>query len=224
MSALKVTINISGSLDEELRAVQAGLKERKAMHDRIAGDAEDFIRREAGPSIASNNKNHQSAMALGAPTTGHLHDAFQQIEFLATADACFLLVPGSSRLRAAFGEYTITPGEGKTYLTIPVARDSYGKRAGEFGDELFFALVGPKRQPVLARRQERVDSGSIQNRSPKGKRYDNSKPLEVLYILTRKSRIKEDRSLFPFEELERTALQSTSDYLNELLKEGVVNL
>jgi hypothetical protein len=96
---------------------------------------------------------------------------------------------------------TIRPKKSK-YLTIPVAKDSYGKRAGEFGGNLIFLRVGPKKQAVLARRQKSTDE---------------SKPLEVLYILARESKIPEDRNLIPFEALADEALDSTEEYLDGLL-------
>jgi hypothetical protein len=103
-------------------------------------------------------------------------------------------------LAAAFGPVTIRPKKSK-YLTIPVTKDSYGKRAGEFGGNLIFLRVGPKKQAVLARRQ-------------KDTRAD--KPLEVLYILAKESRIPEDRNLIPFDALADEALDSTEEYLDSL--------
>ena len=63
-----------------------------------------------------------------------------------------VLVPGASRLRAAFGPYTLdTPtATGKQAYTIPVSGDAYGHRAGEFTD-LFPVRLGPQKTPFLAR-------------------------------------------------------------------------
>jgi hypothetical protein len=218
MSAMKLTIDISGRLDEDLRKIAAGLEDKASLHAQIAADAELFMKQEAGPSIASRNENHRTAQRLGAQTTRHLHDAYQAIEGQSSADGALLLVPSGGRLAAAFGPVTIRPKSGK-FLTIPVAKDSYGRRAGEFGDELFFLRAGPKKQPVLARRQERVETGSF-NRS-KGKRYDNTKPLEVLYVLTTESNIPEDRNLIPWDDLADAALDSTEEYLDNLI-EGIL--
>ena len=214
MSAMKLTIDISGRLDEELRQIAAGLKDKAPLHARIAADAEAFVK-ERGAATAATE--HKTANSLGAAPTGHLADAYQAIEGQSTEEGAVLLVPSGGRLAAAFGPVTIRPKKSK-YLTIPVAKDSYGKRAGEFGDELFFLRVGPKRQPVLARRQERQDTDSILNRSRKGKRYDNKKPLEVLYILARQSNIPEDSGLIPFAALADAALDTTEEYLDEILE------
>jgi hypothetical protein len=68
---------------------------------------------------------------------------------------------------------------------------------------------------VLARRPERVETGSILNRSRKGKRYDKSKPLEVLYVLVKEAKIPEDRNLIPFDELEEISALAAGDYLDD---------
>lgn len=212
MSAISITLDISSRLDAEMRRIADGLEDKTAMHQQIAADAEAFVK-EYGVTRAA--REHDTANRLGASPTGHLADAYEAIEGQATADGASLLVPSGGRLAAAFGPVTIRPKSGK-FLTIPVAKDSYGKRAGEFGDELFFLRVGPKRQAVLARRQERVETGGF-DRS-KGKRYDNNKPLEVLYVLVSESNIPEDRNLIPFDKLTNAAARSQGDYLDELLE------
>lgn len=218
MSAIEIKIDLTSDVAEELRAIASGLQDKGPLHAMIAASAEAFVKARGAATAATE---HNSANRLGANPTGHLADQYEAIEGQFSADGATLLVPSHGRLAAAFGPVTITPGAGKYYLTIPVARDSYGHRAGEFGDELFFARVGPKRQPVLARRQERTADAGILNRSRKGKRYDNSKPLEVLYILAKESNIPEDRTLIPFDELADEAVDSVEEYL-DLLLEGRV--
>lgn len=211
MSAMRLTIDISSRVAEDLRKISAGLTDKRPLHDQIAADAEAFLKKRGAETAATE---HNTATRLGASPTGHLLDAYLAIEGQSDADGVSLLVPSGGRLAAAFGPVTIRPQSGKV-LTIPVARDSYGKRAGEF-DDLFFLRVGPKNQPVLARRQERVATGDF-NRS-KGKRYDNTKPLEVLYVLVTESTIPEDKTLIPFEDLADEALDSTEEYLDGLLE------
>jgi len=218
--AIHFKIDISAEISESLADLQDGLRDQVGLHARIAGDSERWVK---GADVAGkiSAEQHRSAETLGAAPTGHLAEAYEGIESTSDNLSATLLIPGASRLRAAFGDYEIIPKKPNGFLTIPVAKDSYGKRAGEFGDEIFFALVGPKRQPVLARRQERVETESIQNRSPKGKRHDNKKPLEVLYILTRKSKIKEARSLIPFDKLEEIAALAASDFINDAVEGGL---
>ncbi len=214
MSAIEIKIDLSEDVSESLRAIARGLKDKGPLHQRIAADAETFVKARGAVTAATE---HRTANSLGAAPTGHLADAYEAIEGQATADGASLLVPSGGRLAAAFGPVTIRPKSGK-FLTIPVAKDSYGKRAGEFGDELFFLRVGPKRQAVLARRQERVETGGFDRSKSKGKRYDNDKPLEVLYVLVSESNIPEDRNLIPFDDLADEAVDTTEKYLDELLE------
>lgn len=212
MSGIQIKIDLASDVADELRNIATGLRDKAPLHAHIAADAEAFVKTRGAATAAGE---HNTASRLGANPTGHLADAYQAIEGQSSADGAILLVPSGGRLAAAFGPVTIRPRSGK-FLTIPVARDSYGKRAGEFGDELFFLRAGPKRQPVLARRQERVETSGF-NRS-KGKRYDNSKPLEVLYVLATESNIKADPGLIPFDDLAAAALDSTEEYLDNLIE------
>jgi hypothetical protein len=198
MSALRITLDISDRVSTELRAIADGLQDKAPLHAQIAADAEAFVKARGAATAASE---HKTATRLGATPTGHLEDAYRAIEGQSSATEALLLVPAAGRLAAAFGPVTIRPKKSK-YLTIPVAKDSYGKRAGEFGGNLIFLRVGPKKQAVLARRQKSTDE---------------SKPLEVLYILARESKIPEDRNLIPFEALADEALDSTEEYLDGLL-------
>lgn len=211
MSALQIKIDLDTAIADELRDIAAGLTDKAPLHAQIAADAEAFVK--ARGAVTAQTE-HKTAQSLGANPTGHLADAYLAIEGQSSREGAILMVPSGGRLAAAFGPVTIRPKSSK-FLTIPVARDSYGKRAGEF-DDIFFLRVGPKKQPVLARRQERVATGDF-NRT-KGKRYDNSKPLEVLYVLATESNIPEDRNLIPFDDLAATALDSTETYLDELLE------
>jgi hypothetical protein len=198
MSALRITLDISDRVSTELRAIADGLQDKAPLHAQIAADAEAFVKARGAATAA---REHKTATRLGATPTGHLEDAYRAIEGQSSATEALLLVPAAGRLAAAFGPVTIRPKKSK-YLTIPVAKDSYGKRAGEFGGNLIFLRVGPKKQAVLARRQKSTDE---------------SKPLEVLYILARESKIPEDRNLIPFEALADEALDSTEEYLDGLL-------
>jgi hypothetical protein len=81
---------------------------------RIAGDAEIFLKK-AGKQIAATQ--HRTANTLGATPTGHLGEAYEGIESSSGADKIELLIPGASRLRAAFGSYVVRPKNSK-YLTI----------------------------------------------------------------------------------------------------------
>lgn len=216
MSPLRVDIQILSKLDEELRNIATGLEDTKPLHDRIAGDAEAWLKEDVGPRIAAGQ--HRTANTLGATPTGHLEDAYQGIEGTGTTDGAELLVPGATRLRAAFGKYVLTPQNGSKYLTIPAHRDAYGKRAGEF-DDLFFMRVGPKRTPVLARRVEGTKDDSLRTRPGQRREARRFTQAEVMYVLAASATIPEDKTLIPFDKLEVKALLSAGNYLDDILEE-----
>jgi len=200
MSAIAVQIDFSDLASADLRAIGEELSKPAVLHAAIAGAAENWIK-ETGSVIAAGQ--HASATRLGAEPTGHLAKAYEQIESQSDDSGASLLVPRASRLAAAFGPVIVKPGAGKYYLTIAVAEDSYGKRAGEF-DDLFFARVGPKHQPVLA--QKTTGRGT--------------QDLDVKYILVTEANIPEDPSLIPFEELGEISGIAAEEYLDALITSG----
>jgi hypothetical protein len=195
--SLTVQISVVDYTRAELERLGGALRDGKAMHTSIATDAERFVKK-TGRQIADSVRNHRSANRLGARPTGHLGQAYAGIEGASTDDSASLLIPRASRLRAAFGRYTLTPGAGKKYLTIPVAAEAYGKRAGQFPD-LQFMRVGLRKTPILARPGR---DGSI----------------TTLYLLVTKAEIPEDRDIFPFQELENEARRAAGEYLDNALE------
>jgi hypothetical protein len=193
--SIRVQLEVSGYTGAELAAAAGALADGAAMHNSIATNAEAFVKK-YGVDVAS--KQHRTANRLGATPTGHLSQAYAGIESVSDASSAALLVPRASRLRAAFGQYVLTPGAGKTYLTIPVAAEAYGKRAGEFTD-LEYMRVGPKKTPILARPNA---DGRI----------------TTLYVLVKNATIPEDQNLIPFPELEAEARDSVEEYIDKALK------
>jgi hypothetical protein len=182
-----------------LQRLRRALSRRSQLHARIAVDALELTQ-----TYVAGIPDHETANRLGAKPTMHLEQAATQIESTSTADAATLKIPRASRLRAAFGPYTVVPTGGRKFLTIPVAAEAYGRRAKTFKD-LQFMRIGPKQTPVLARPSIGVKGDS---------------PLNVLYVLVRKADIKEDRSLLPFDDIRDQALQTTADYVEELTNEA----
>jgi hypothetical protein len=192
--SLRVDIDTSGLDTRELADLSARMQDSAGLHARIAGDAEIFVK-ERGKVTAAGE--HRSASRLGAIPTGHLSEAYEGIESISTAQSASLLVPGATRLRAAFGRYVITPKNGSKFLTIPVAREAYGKRAGEFED-LFFMRAGPRKTPLLAR--------------------DAGQGFQTMYFLTPKAEIPEDKNLIPFDDLAEEARDSAEAFIDESIQ------
>jgi hypothetical protein len=191
--SLRVDIDVSGLDQADLAALGARMRDGAGLHARMAGDAEIFVKQRGKVTAAGE---HRSASRLGAQPTGHLSDAYEAIEGTSTEASASLLVPRASRLRAAFGRYVITPKNGSKFLTIPVAREAYGKRAGEF-DDLFFMRAGPKKTPLLAR--------------------DVGRGFQTMYLLTPKADIPEDKNLIPFDDLAEEARDSAEAFIDEAI-------
>lgn len=175
---MTITIDVSGMAAQELQGLRTRLADSSATHSVIAGKAESFIK---NFGQQTSQREHRTANRLGASPTNHLAKAYQSIEGQSDADSARLLVPRASRLRAAFGAYTARPTGGRKYLTIPVAAEAYGKRAGEIPG-LVFMRVGPKKTALLAKP-------------------DGDGGITTYFLLVKKAEFKADPSLIPFEDL-----------------------
>jgi hypothetical protein len=191
--SLQVNIDFAGLSGDELRELAAALRDSAGLHAQIAGEAELFVKERGRVTSAGE---HRSANRLGATPTGHLAEAYEGIESVSTDESASLLVPRASRLRAAFGRYVITPKNGSKFLTIPVAREAYGKRAGEFTD-LFFLRAGPRKTPLLAR--------------------NRGQGFETMYFLTPKAEIPEDTNIIPFDDLAAEARDSAEAFIDDAI-------
>lgn len=196
-------IHVRVQIDDQATApmlmrLTSGLRNRGALHARIAVEAQRFLK-DAGVRISKNQ--HRTAEMLGAKPTRHLEKAYAAIESESSEAAAVIRVPRASRLRAAFGDYVVRPGSGKRYLTIPVHKDAYGRRAGEFPD-LFFVRVGPRQTPALARK---VSTGE---------------GMEVMFFLTKAAKIRHAPELIPFDLLGQQAADAVEAYVDSLLGGG----
>lgn len=211
--SLQVTIQIGGQLQESLADLREGLQDKAAMNLRIATESEKWIK---SPEVAGriSAEQHRTANKLGAAPTGHLEDAYQAIDAVSDADSARLLIPSHSRLRAAFGGYTIKPTK-KKFLTIPIAAEAYGKRAGEFDD--LFVMSRPGKALMLARR----DKGDSQRGFMRARTYQNRRNrdrdanIKPLYLLLPSADIKGDETLIPFKKLEEVAVTAALDYIDD---------
>lgn len=192
-----IDVDVSGFDGTGIDRIEAALTKRAPLHSKIARDAETFTKQFGREKSAGE---HRTASALGAKPTGHLSKAYAGIQSESDESSGRLLVPRASRLRAAFGSYVLTPKSSK-YLTIPVARESYGRRAGEM-DDLTFLRVGPRKTAILARK-------------------DNNGNLETMYVLVTSVDVKEDASLIPFREITDNAALSAEEYFDEIIERGL---
>lgn len=217
--SLRVTLSVDSL--EFLDRVAGSVENRVELNARIAGDAEDYLKR-VGKQIAAGQ--HRTANTLGATPTGHLGEAYEGIESSSGADKAEVLIPRATRLRAAFGTYVLTPKNAK-FLTIPVHREAYGKRAREIED-LFALRTGPKKTLVLARRVDTEPSPSRQlagRARPTVRRRQRSFTggIEVMYVLVKSATIPGDETLIPFDDLTAEARDSAEAYLDEVVADAI---
>jgi len=184
-----VTVTISDEASAALTAMRQRAESPADMYAALAVDTERYLK-DYGTAFSA--VAHKTARRLGAAPTNHLAEAYQDIAAESDAQSARLTMPRASRLRAAFGEYTAVPGEGKKYLTIPVTAEAYGKRAPMI-EGLFFLRAGPKKTPMLAKRE--------------------GKGIKFFYFLSEGVTIPEDPKLILWDKLASRAAKALELYL-----------
>lgn len=198
MKTLTITLDTEG-LAESAEAVQRlrnALTNRSQLHAHLAVFAKENLREDI-----SSIQSHNTANRLGARPTEHLAKTARKIEAQSNAEEAVILIPRASRLRAAFGTYTINPGAGKKFLAIPASAKTYGKRPREISERLKF-----------------VPFGGAGGRF-KALTFEDG---EIAYWLKTSVTIKEDKTLIPFDLLAAELADEAVDFLDEVVngKEG----
>lgn len=183
-----ITIEVKvGGVTDLMQRILAGLEDRTVLHARMASKTEllavDYV---------SKLDRHATARELGAKPSDHLAKAAKGIESVSDNDGATLRFPRASRLRAAFGDFTIRPKNGSKYLTIPASAKTYGKRVGEIQEPLHFQMIKERYKALCF------------------------KDGTVAYWLRAEVTIKEDRSLLPFDQIKALAQRIARDYIHEL--------
>lgn len=122
-------------------------------------------------------RRHATAHRLGASPTNHLERVTLSRE--ATAQAAYVGI-ASPGIRRALGPLTIRPRNARA-LTIPIAAEAYGHRAGELSAKYGLSLFAAK---------SKAGRGILFGADHDG----NIKPL---YVLRASAHIPQDRSLLP---------------------------
>ncbi len=118
---------------------------------------------------------HKTASKLGAAPTGYLTKRAELVESKGNRDRAVITFTGAI-FKRVFGPVKVTARR-KKMLTIPMRAEAYGRRAREFGKELFVYRAKQGRA-FLARS---VGNGRLQ----------------LLYLLKRSVVLPQDRSLIP---------------------------
>jgi hypothetical protein len=182
---IRIQVAVEGT--DVLRRLAGGLSNRAPLHARIAVTTRNFVQ-----DHVRGLDQHRTANRLGAQPTGHLATAAKGIESESDERAATLKIPRASRLRAAFGTYTIRPKNGKKYLTIPDNARTYGKRVAEIREPLHFRMVGGRHKALCF------------------------KDGTVAFWLREQVTIKEDRTLLPFAQLPRLCRRVAVAYIEEI--------
>ena len=191
--SLSIKIDVTGSAPAQAARLRGVLLDRIGMNERVGRDALALVQAH-GKTVTA--VSHKSAESLGANPTGHLEQAYEAVQQTNDATSASLLVPRASRLRAAFGSYTLTPKNGKKFLTIPASADAYGHRAGEFAD--LFPIRTKANHLLLCR-------------------LDSTGNLQPMFALVPSATIPEDRGLMPFDEFPAQAMRSIEAYTIEAI-------
>lgn len=174
MSAVSINLEIAiNTASPVLAAVSKHLTDATRLHVLMAEKTEKLTRAYLADL---GNTRHTTADRLGATPTGILGRAAESPEAVGTRDAVVITMRPAEVLARAFRDVEIVPRAGKKYLTIPIHRASYGKRAGEF-DDLFFL-------------QARSGAKLLCRRAANGN-------LIPMFLLVTKVSQKQDRTLLP---------------------------
>lgn len=173
-ASLEITVNTAGPF---LAHLLRHLTDPTELNEEIARKVEQLTKLHLAGEA---RKRHRTANALGANPTNILSRAAESPEASADREGVILTMRPAEVLARAFRDIEIYPRNGKKWLTIPIHRRSYGKRAREFKD-LFFLWPAEEGSPFLV---ERAANGN----------------LIFLYLLVRKVTQKQDRTLLPSDE------------------------
>ena len=167
---IDVTVQKVDAAASRLQRVRNALADRRHLNAAVAMDATNFTR-----DFLSRSSRHATAQRLGAEPSGHMAKAAKLVHSDSNAELAMVRMPRATGLGRAFHDILIVPGNGRTYLTIPADKRTYGRRCGEFPVGTFvFAIIGG-RYPVLMFKEG----------------------WTVAYWLRRKVLQKQDRTLLP---------------------------
>jgi hypothetical protein len=186
-------IDTSGLADTmaQVQRLRLGLRDRRHLHANLAREAAERTRKHL-----RDDPTHASANRLGATPTGHRAKAASSIESDSDAEAAIIRIPRWTGLARAFGDIVIVPGSGRTYLTIPGDKRTYGKRVGEFPEGTFAFTIMAGRFPALVFR----------------------KGWSLAYWLKRSVKQKKERDLLPSDAAYRGwAKSETKRFIDDLL-------
>lgn len=168
------------------------LEDRSGLNEVIGAGTQALTRRWIREAAT---QRHATAQALGATPTGYLRKRANDVTSVVDGRGARLVVKGAIFARV-FGPVTVLPKRARL-LTIPISRESFGRRARDFKNA--FVMRSKKtQQQVLARKRGRG--------------------VQALFALQKRAVLPQDAGLLPSErvyamETERLSLR----YVQQLL-------
>lgn len=195
---LTITIEdaeVRGMLD----SLYAGLREDVAELNESVGESVRDVVRDYLIELSNDPSRHRSATELGAEPSGFWGRAAKLTTFSASTGGATVSVESPGIGRVAH-DVTITPGEGKQWLTIPLVAAAYNQRAYRT-DNLFFVKPRGRDYALLGRRTGTGGDAAVQ----------------WFYLLVKSVYQTQDRTLLPSDEkLTRTAVKAVKRYVDHL--------
>jgi hypothetical protein len=194
MPAITLTLEIAGEsklalLDEEMNWAQKG-----DFANRLATNVEQLTRDHI---IKASQTRHTTAQRLGATPTQYLLNKASSVEAVGSPGRVLLNVSGEI-FKRTFQPVTVS-AVNANMLTIPVAAESYGKRAGEFGKLFVYQSKGGAGPAFLARKEGGV--------------------MKFLFCLKRSVVLPQDRGLLPSEDDIIKTVEMTADEQLDVMRQ-----
>ncbi len=194
MPAITLKVEFKGDSKLALLEEEMTFADKVEFADAVAGNLEELTRSHIATAAQTR---HKTAQRLGATPTQYLLNKAASVEAIGAPGRVLLSVSGEI-FKRTFREVTVSAVNAKM-LTIPIAAESYGKRAGEFGKLFAFTAKTGKQSSFLARK---VD----------GK-------MQFLFLLKRSVVLPQDRGLLPSEEdVFKTVEQTADDQLTLMMR------
>lgn len=178
-----------------LALLKKNLEDRSELNARLAENAKVNTRRWIRAAAQSR---HTMANELGATPTGYLEKRARDVDSESSKATARVIIKGAIFARV-FGSVTILPKRAKM-LTVPISKDSYGKRAADF-DNLFFKFSKKAGKSFLVRKV--------------GRR------IQPLFMLLKSAVLPQDVGLLPGDkEYAQWAEAVATKYIRDLLASG----
>jgi hypothetical protein len=214
--SVTLSIDVRDRVSGMLGAFAAGLSKRAGLNRAIGSYARNCVR---DYLIGQAQTRHKTAEALGAQPSGHLARAAENTTFKADEQTATVSInsPGMSR---AVRDLVIEPTSPRKFLTIPVIAEAYNQRAYRVrglvaivtGDK--GVLMKPQRGRSTTYKTRRyAGPNKFTATTKQGGRFGT-----VWYVLVRRVKQKQDRTLLPSDEaISQAALEGVRYYVDYLI-------